>query len=115
MQRIQTWKIDDVDGESAANETVAFALDGVEYEIDLTTDNANKLRGTLQPWRQGGRRVRGRGRKPVSSDRRTAQPARIDPSQARAIRDWAATNGYTVSARGKIPAAVHEAFEAAHN
>lgn len=39
--------IDDLDGESEAAETVEFALDGVGYEIDLTADNAERLRDQL--------------------------------------------------------------------
>ena len=34
--------------------------------------------------------------------------------QAGAIREWARKNGHEVSDRGRIPAAVVEAFEAAH-
>ena len=34
---------DDLDG-SAATETVAFGLDGVDYEIDLSARNAARLR-----------------------------------------------------------------------
>ena len=37
---------DDLDG-GRADETVRFALDGVEYEIDLSTANAAALRDTL--------------------------------------------------------------------
>ncbi len=116
VQRLQTWMIDDFDGASRATETVAFALDGVGYEIDLSAGNAGKLRDVIRPWQQNGRRVRNQKR---SASTQRAKPAsatpRIDPSQARAIREWAGDNGYTVSPRGKIPAAVHEAFEAAHS
>jgi hypothetical protein len=31
--------VDDLDGTAAADETVAFTLDGVAYEIDLSTKN----------------------------------------------------------------------------
>jgi hypothetical protein len=34
--------------------------------------------------------------------------------QTKAIRDWARQNGYELSDRGRIPATVIEAFEAAH-
>lgn len=115
VQRVQTWMVDDFDGQSTATETVSFVLDGVGYEIDLSTDNAGKLRDTIRPWQQNGRRVRNRKKPTAQRTKPTTQTPRIDPSQARAIRDWAAANGYTVSARGKIPAAVHEAFEAAHS
>jgi DNA-binding protein HU-beta len=38
--------VDDIDGGPAA-ETVSFALDGVEYEIDLSIEHATQLRTTL--------------------------------------------------------------------
>jgi hypothetical protein len=39
--------VDDLDG-APAEETVSFSLDGVEYEIDLSTENATKLRARLK-------------------------------------------------------------------
>src|SRR5699024_6448389 len=102
--------IDDVDG-TAADETVQFSLDGVNYEIDLTTENAARLRDSLASWvgharRAGGRRTtarrgRGTGRSGGSGD-------------AAKIREWARQNGYTVSDRGRIPAEVSEAYAKAH-
>ena len=38
--------VDDLTGDEAA-ETVTFAIDGARYEIDLSADNAAKLRDTL--------------------------------------------------------------------
>lgn len=38
--------IDDIDGTDAA-ETIAFTIDGVSYEIDLSADNAVKFRSAL--------------------------------------------------------------------
>jgi hypothetical protein len=39
--------VDDIDGGPAA-ETVTFALDGVEYEIDLSTEHATALRASMK-------------------------------------------------------------------
>jgi ABC-type proline/glycine betaine transport system substrate-binding protein len=41
--------VDDLDG-TQAGETVAFALDGEDYEIDLSTKNADVLRTALMPY-----------------------------------------------------------------
>jgi hypothetical protein len=41
-------------------------------------------------------------------------PARRDKEQIGAIRDWANANGYKVSNRGRIPADVELAYNAAH-
>jgi hypothetical protein len=61
-QRVQIILEDDYDG-GTADETVSFALDGAEYEIDLSSSNAAGLRDALAPWlakarKTGGRRKR---------------------------------------------------------
>ena len=49
-QRVETILIDDIDGSSAA-ETVNFALDGVNYVIDLNVRKTlRRLRADLQEW-----------------------------------------------------------------
>ena len=48
-QRVQIILEDDYDG-GTADETVSFALDGTEYEIDLSTQNAASLREAISPW-----------------------------------------------------------------
>ncbi|WP_257792497.1 Lsr2 family protein [Rhodococcus oxybenzonivorans] len=41
--------------------------------------------------------------------------SRAGPSGVRRdVREWAATSGYEVSSRGRIPAEIQEAFDAAH-
>lgn len=106
VQRVQVMLEDDIDGGEAA-ETVRFALDGVDYEIDLSEKNARKLRDDLAPWTGHARRVTrsGRGR----SATRTGQRA-----DAGEIRAWAQANGIEVSARGRVPSEVREAYERAH-
>ena len=61
-KKVTVTLVDDFDGEAAADETVEFALDGVSYEIDLSSKNASKLRGDLKQWVEAGRRVGGRRR-----------------------------------------------------
>ena len=45
-QRVQIILEDDYDG-GTADETVSFALDGAEYEIDLSSKNAAGLQGRV--------------------------------------------------------------------
>ena len=45
-QKIQTLFIDDLDGGEAAG-TVRFALDGTQYEIDLSAAHSQELRKAL--------------------------------------------------------------------
>ena len=108
-KKVTVTLVDDFDGEAPADETVEFGLDGVSYEIDLSSKNAKKLRDELKVWADAGRRVGGR-RRGRSAGRGRAS---IDREQSAAIREWARRNGHNVSARGRIPADVIEAFHAA--
>jgi nucleoid-associated protein Lsr2 len=109
-KKVTVTLVDDFDGEGAADETVEFGLDGVTYEIDLSTKNATKLRNDLKQWVEAGRRVGGRRRGRSSSGRGRGA---IDREQSAAIREWARRNGHNVSTRGRIPADVIDAFHAA--
>ncbi|GAA2501844.1 Lsr2 family protein [Streptomyces thermolineatus] len=111
-QKVQVLLVDDLDGVEA-DETVTFALDGVTYEIDLTTANADKLRGLLNPYvekgrKTGGRTARGRGR---GAARGAGSGSAQDTAK---IRAWAKENDLEVNDRGRVPAKVREAYEKAH-
>ena len=105
-QKVNIVLVDDLDG-SDASETVSFGLDGTSYEIDLNDKNAAALREAISGYVGHARKVTTRGRKA-----RTAA-ATSGPS-ARELRDWARSNGFEVSDRGRVPAEVREAFDAAH-
>ena len=99
---------DDIDG-SEADETISFALDGSEYEIDLNEGHANELREALARFASAGRRVAGgRGRPAARTKSSHGGP------DAKAVRLWAAENGVQVNTRGRIQAEVIEKYEAAH-
>lgn len=61
-KKVTVTLVDDVDGEAPADETVEFGVDGVTYEIDLSSKNAEKLRNQLSTWVEHARRVSGRRR-----------------------------------------------------
>jgi hypothetical protein len=107
-QKVNIVLVDDIDG-SDATQTVAFGLDGTSYEIDLNDDHAAELREALATYVGHGRKVSS-GRRSRAAKASTASGAH----SAREIRDWARSNGYDVPARGRIPADVRTAFEAAH-
>lgn len=109
-QRVQVMLIDDVDGTEGA-ETVTFALDGVTYEIDLSDKNAAKLRDSMASWVGHGRRVSGRS---STAGRGAGRKASSPGTDSAAVREWARTNGHTVSERGRISATVMDAYAAAH-
>ena len=108
-QKVHIVLEDDIDG-SEATETVSFALDGTSYEIDLNDENAAKLRDALAPYIGHGRKVSGGGRR--GGGRRSAA-ANGGPS-AKEIREWARANGHDVPERGRIPADVRSAYDAAN-
>lgn len=108
-QKVQVLLVDDLDG-GEADETVTFALDGKTYEIDLTTANADKLRGLLEAYVKGGRRTGGRS----SGGRGKARPATGGSQDTAQIRAWAKENGYEVNDRGRVPASIREAYEKAN-
>ena len=103
--KVLTTLQDDIDG-SDATQTIRFALDGIEYEIDVSDRNANRLRNSLSEFIAHGRKVGGRrGRKSASS-------GQVD---TKAVRKWAEANGIEVSSRGRIPTDVVERYLAAGN
>lgn len=113
-KKVTVTLVDDVDGEAPADETVEFGVDGVTYEIDLSSKNAEKLRNQLSTWVEHARRVSGRRRGRGSSGSGRGR-ASIDREQSAAIREWARKNGHNVSSRGRIPAEVVDAFNAAND
>lgn len=120
-RKVTVTVVDDVDSESEADETVEFSLDGVGYEIDLTADNAARLRDGMSMWVAHARRAPGASGRRAGAPKqktKTSPAARvrtgIDREQTAAIRDWARRNGHRVSARGRIATAVVELYNTAH-
>lgn len=103
--KVLTTLQDDIDG-SNATQTIRFALDGIEYEIDVSDRNANRLRKSLDDFISHGRKV-GAGRA-----RKAAASSQVD---TRAVRKWAKANGIEISSRGRIPAEVVERYKAGGN
>ena len=103
--------IDDVDGSGAA-ETVHYAIDNREYEIDLSDANAKGFRSALAPYVEKSRQVERQPVVSVSSRRRsTGGSGRSDLQQ---IRAWAEEKGLPVSARGRIKKEFIDQYDAEH-
>jgi hypothetical protein len=125
-QKVHVIRTDDLENDDVpADETISFALDGTNYEIDLTEKNAAELRDALSRYVQAARKV-GRGSSSGGGGRASGGGrsratggggggGRMDREQAGAIREWARRNGHQVSDRGRIPSSVVEAYESAHN
>ena len=106
-QRVQVQLIDDITGEEA-EETIAFGLDGITYEIELTAVNARQLREQLRPYLESGRRISGRAGSRRGSETLGGKDG------VRRIRQWAQENGYDLSDRGRISRSIVEAYQAAN-
>ncbi len=115
-QRVNVVLVDDIDGSEAA-ETVTFGLDGAQYEIDLSADNADKLREALAPYVGHGRRAGGRRRSSGGGAGRSSGSRSTSSSggpSAADVRAWARENGWDVPERGRVSSDVRQAYDAAH-
>lgn len=109
-QKVTVTLVDDLDG-TEAEETVEFGLDGASYQIDLSEDNAERLRDALSEYVEHARRSGGRKRGVVNRPAgRPARTASADREQNQAIRQWARKQGMKVSDRGRIPSEVIDAY-----
>lgn len=106
-QQVLVQLVDDLDGTSSDDiATVKFGLDGVDYEIDLTEANAERLRKTFAEYSTAGRRTGGRLQRGV-------RPSSTPSGEAGQVREWALGNGFELSGRGRIPSHVVEAYKQA--
>jgi Lsr2 len=102
-QITQVKLVDDLDGGEAA-ESVAFSLDGKNFEIDLSEKHAAALRDAFAPFIGSARRA-GNGSKVASRQRMstvTSTGSGRSREETAAIREWANANGLEVSTRGRI-------------
>lgn len=99
--------IDDIDGTDLGDtvKTLSFAFEGKEYSIDLSDENADAFREAVAPYIEAGHRVTGS---------KTARKAKAASGNTKTVREWARTNGFDVSDRGRIPADVAQAYAAAN-
>ncbi|MFE9500575.1 Lsr2 family protein [Streptomyces collinus] len=106
-QKTITIYTDDLTGEEAQDAaTHTLALDGVVYEIDLGPDSYDNLLEAIAPFTRVGRRV---GSPRRSAGRRKDATA----TDTAAIREWARENGFEVNERGRVPAALRDAYQKA--
>ena len=128
---------DDLDGVSIGADsvdTVEFSYRGKDYSLVLTNKNgaqfdkdvaryiraakkaqARDAKATRTPHRVEPRKAPSTKTAPAPKAASRKKPAAApDPQRTRSIREWASANGHTVSARGRIPAVVVDAYDAAH-
>lgn len=100
--------VDDLDG-GAADESISFALDGVEYTIDLNEKNAQEMRHALAKYVEVAKRDGGRKKR-----KRAARTGRTGRGDLEDIRSWGRENGYAVADRGRLSAELMSAYDAAN-
>jgi hypothetical protein len=105
VQKVTVVLEDDLTG-GPAEQTVRFAFEGTDYEIDLSAKNATAFGKQLAPYIEHARKA-GRAQ--------SRRPGRTTAGRQRSgdIRAWAKQHGLTVSERGRIPASVMEQYHAA--
>jgi hypothetical protein len=113
-QKVITEFIDDLDG-SPAERTFTFAVDGTNYEIDLSAENIAEFNSAIGGFIESARKIKGSkhsdGRRARSTE---AAGGRQSREQTQAVRKWARQHGHHISNRGRIPASIQQAFDQAH-
>lgn len=115
--RYITQKFDDLDGTVVPDEeleTIRFSIDSDQYMLDLTREHAAQLRGALSPFVEKAQRSGLKARvASTSTAKSTATKDKNRTQELNKIREWANKNGYKVSARGRVPQDIVDAYEAA--
>jgi Lsr2 len=108
------------DGDVSASDSVSFTYGGKTYTLDLCKKHIDEVKGTLEGFANAGHSAGrgGRGRRRGTTTGRSARanrPASAPRGESQAeIREWARAQGYAVGDRGRIPAEVRSAYDAAH-
>ncbi|MGB2951594.1 MAG: Lsr2 family protein [Rhodococcus sp. (in: high G+C Gram-positive bacteria)] len=113
-KKVYVQLVDDIDDKpiESGGEHIIYAVNGVSYEIDLSDKNAKEFHRKLDYYIEHSTRLGGkRSKKSVAA---ANGGSKRDANQTKAVREWAKSNRYTISARGRIPADVEKAFDAAH-
>jgi len=117
-QKVQVLLVCDLhEDEVEGVETVAFALDGSAYEVDVCEEHAAELRDSFARYVGSARRAGRSGGTPARRASRGSSrpaPSGSDRERTQAIREWARTHGHAVSERGRLSSTVIQAYEAAH-
>lgn len=106
-QRIVTQLVDDTTGEEIQpgdGETITFAIDGQNYSLDLTRENAEAFRSLFSDYIAVAAKT--------SSPRRSTSKKRQPAGHTAELRTWARANGWPdLGDRGRVPADAQAAYE----
>ncbi|WP_238420701.1 Lsr2 family protein [Gordonia sp. 'Campus'] len=110
--------VDDFDGKPVGDDDchrVEFEVKlpgrrAARYALDLRTANLARFEKDINKYIDKATPVRGSGPLPTRGSTGSAS----SPERSRQIREWAIDNGYEVSARGRIPQSIIDAFNDNH-
>lgn len=104
---------DDLDGSRGEDVSeVVFGYRTTLYGIDLSQTNRKALEEALAPFREKARKLGPLklNHLPRRSASASASAPIVDREQNQAIREWARTQGYEISDRGRIPGDIVEEY-----
>jgi Lsr2 len=105
---------DDIDGSPDA-QTLTFAYQGQQFEIDLAQQNHVAFLTSLKPFIGAAHVVSGRQRPAgVTGGRRSRGSLSVNRVDRAAVRAWAEKEGIRIAERGRIRADVLERYAASH-
>ena len=105
VKKITEHVLSDLSGDEVKDDggTVSFVVEGTSYEIDLTAAEKRRFEDALAEY--------------VAAARTTSHATKSKPRASRKdtsqIRAWAAEQGLEMSARGRIPTSIVEAYREA--
>jgi hypothetical protein len=106
---IKTIRMDDIDGTSDAK-SYSFALNGDQYEIDLSESNFQQLSEALAPYIKVAAKATSR----LPRERSASSAPKSNKEELQRVRQWAKDNGHNVSERGRVAQSVVDAYHAAN-
>lgn len=112
-EKVIIHRIDDITGHHGEDvEQVEFSIEGIDYEIDLSADNAAKLRDTLSAYVRVARKTAKHTTEPRNNAKDDRAKAAARKERINAIREWA-KGKFDLADRGRIPLAVEQAYDKA--
>jgi hypothetical protein len=113
-EKVIIHRIDDITGHHGEDvERIEFSIEGIDYEIDLSADNAAKLRDTLSDYIEAGRKATAKqATEPRNNAKDDRAKAAARKDRIKDIREWA-KGKFDLADRGRIPLAVEQAYDKA--
>ncbi len=91
--------------EGDGSHTVAFGLDGNDYEVDLTADEQSRLRDALSSYIAKATKATPTGQRYTNT---------TVTADSKTVRAWAQSHGHQVPSKGRVPAEIRTLYDAAH-